>query len=530
MASHLTHTISQLPGFITEHSKRKLDRDNDPTSLDLDQFFDFPRFYADGEGSSPGRRSRSDASSDPGLTSGPSEEDGAPSPGSMQLDDGPKDDIRSAKQHDDHYTIPQREIRPKGGYPRHLELPSPGRPGTVAYDMALSPPDSPILYDATVESSGLNRGKRCGPLANAHKVAEMRKIGACDLCKARKVSCNKESPCSHCSAFAEKILGGSNLAHRLCIRTDHNMSSRSFKPKTSGSAPWEQIPFAIVFAPSMCRTPQPDVCVSEGRQYVGSYPSARFEAKAHTQGYKLGTEDSLHSRMIAWASKQMKSEFEFEGIRDLQSALDMLLTHLNQCLPNEPLLKSLVESTFEMRCLYRLWKQDQFCYCMQDRLVPISQEVHQTLKFNAAKNFNWKEEKALFHISKLEKQKTVPDSWRLLLWVCLMELVLLYRDMHSHPEPWLDRQHVSDMFNSVVVFYEIYFGKKQILAAVEARTNITVVNMLEEAVRQQMIFYEHIATYGRDESDDLLRTILAHSMKQKPNQQKRRKTSHRSGP
>lgn len=197
MPPQLSQLASQVPGFINEHSKR---RRRDTPTLDLSQFFDFPAFYGEDEPSSPGTRTRSVASSDPGLTSGPSEEDGAPSPGPA-FDPYHKEAIKQIKQQDDRFTVPEREIRPKGGlpYPSKIHLdnaPSPtGSSSTGNHVVILSNPGSPnMLFDAAAEDNHpLNRGRRTKPLNNPEKVAVMRKLGACHRCKTRKVPVSRRN-------------------------------------------------------------------------------------------------------------------------------------------------------------------------------------------------------------------------------------------------------------------------------------------------------------------------------------------------
>lgn len=195
MTPQLSQLASQVPGFINEHSKRRRDTPAlDLPTLDLSKYFDFSAFYGD-EPSSPGTRTRSEASSDPGLTSGPSEEDGAPSPGPSFDPYHHKEAIKQIKQQDDRFTVPEREIRPKGGlpYPSKIHLdnaPSPSGSSSSgsSHVLFLSNPGSPTLFDVAVEDThSTSRGKRTGPLGNPTKVAEMRKLGACYRCKARKV-------------------------------------------------------------------------------------------------------------------------------------------------------------------------------------------------------------------------------------------------------------------------------------------------------------------------------------------------------
>jgi hypothetical protein len=257
MANHLSQLASQLPRFINEHSKRRRD-----PNFDLSQFFDFKAFYPEEEPSSPGTRTRSVASSEPGLTSGPSEEDGAPSPGPSDDSFQSKDTIRQVKQHDDRFTLPEREIRPKGGlpYPSKIHLDNaqnPTGPSPTGNNvMILSNPGSPTIYDADIgDNQPLHRGRRNRPLENREKVAVMRKLGACYRCKLRKVSvssgkpfpqaeltamqCDEEGPCSNCIKAAKNSHAScDNLAEQMCFRHPPNPMFRDISRLLSMLPVW----------------------------------------------------------------------------------------------------------------------------------------------------------------------------------------------------------------------------------------------------------------------------------------------------
>lgn len=186
MDSHLSEIVSQVPSII-KLSKRA----RDPTSDICSQFFNFDEYY-EGEPSSPGTRTRSVTCSDPGLTSGPSEVDGASSPGPGEDIFQSEVTIKQVKQHDDRFTVPEREIRPKGlQYPSKIHLdnvPSPtGSSPTSHTVMILSNPGSPPMHDASIT---LQRGRRTQPLdqQNRQKAAFMRNLGACFRCRERKVT------------------------------------------------------------------------------------------------------------------------------------------------------------------------------------------------------------------------------------------------------------------------------------------------------------------------------------------------------
>lgn len=200
--SDLSQITSGIPDFIGGLPKRG--RPKVPAPQDeFDQYFDYKRFYEGTPAADADSRSRSDASSIPGLTSGPSEEDGAPSPRSTEDAFHYKEAVAQIKQHDDRFTLPTREIRPNGvSYPWHMEIDNTlASSGADAQGFGSSSggssPLSPASSSAGASSSSQNssscdsshsRGKRHRPLENPEKVAQMRKLGACFRCKTRKIN------------------------------------------------------------------------------------------------------------------------------------------------------------------------------------------------------------------------------------------------------------------------------------------------------------------------------------------------------
>ncbi len=203
--SDLSQITSEIPDFIGGLPKRKQPKVPAPPD-EFDQYFDYKRFYEGSPAADADSRSRSDASSIPGLTSGPSEEDGAPSPRSTEDAFHFKEAVEQIKQHDDRFTVPAREIRPNGieSYPWHMEIDNtspangsditgllgsgPLSPASSSNGTSSSPSSSPACHSSPSADSPLSRGKRHRPLDNPEKVAQMRKIGACFRCKMRKVT------------------------------------------------------------------------------------------------------------------------------------------------------------------------------------------------------------------------------------------------------------------------------------------------------------------------------------------------------
>ncbi|KAI1415698.1 hypothetical protein F5Y13DRAFT_147784 [Hypoxylon sp. FL1857] len=258
----LSQITSEITNFIGGLPRRRQPKVSAPPD-EFDQFFDYARFYEGTPAADADSRSRSDASSIPGLTSGPSEEDGAPSPRSTEDDFHYKEAVEKIKQHDDRFTVPAREIRPNGveSYPSQMEIDSTLVGSSVADGQGYSQgyggssPHSPAssngassssaYHSSTSGDSPLSRGKRHRPLDNPEKVAQMRKIGACFRCKTRKVpvsslacfflfllapfliryKCDQQMPCSRCKADAAKYCNDDGeLAEQLCFRR-HSSSS-----------------------------------------------------------------------------------------------------------------------------------------------------------------------------------------------------------------------------------------------------------------------------------------------------------------
>ncbi|KAI2616593.1 hypothetical protein GGR54DRAFT_233327 [Hypoxylon sp. NC1633] len=228
--SDLSQITSEIPDFIGGLPKRRQPKVPAPPD-EFDQYFDYKRFYEGTAAADADSRSRSDASSIPGLTSGPSEEDGASSPRSTEDAFHFKEAVEKIKQHDDRFTVPAREIRPNGveSYPWHMEIDNTLGPNGadvqgLGSNTSLSPASShgttsSAYHSSTSVDSPLSRGKRNRPLDNPEKVAQMRKIGACFRCKMRKVTCDQQMPCSRCKDDAARYCSDDGeLAEHMCIR------------------------------------------------------------------------------------------------------------------------------------------------------------------------------------------------------------------------------------------------------------------------------------------------------------------------
>ncbi|KAI0404921.1 hypothetical protein F4802DRAFT_597600 [Xylaria palmicola] len=521
MTPQLSQLASQVPGFINEHSKRR----RDTPTLDLSQFFDFTAFYEGNEPSSPGTRSRSVASSDPGLTSGPSEEDGAPSPGPT-FEPYHKDAIKQIKQQDDRFTVPEREIRPKGGLPYpskiHLDnVPSPtGSSPTGSHVVILSNPGSPtMLFDGAVEDShSLSRGRRTKPLDNPEKVAVMRKLGACYRCKARKVPCDEGAPCSSCTKDAAKIqhTGCDDLAGRICYRQQpttvfgeiNKIICAEMPPRGRALA---SSTFTVFFEPYKSRSPSLTIPVWNVEH--GTHDRSTHCGAMRGIQYQLNTDKpSLDENMLVqWATSQMKLEDD-----GFQSVLDNLVISLmgygrQDILPHSDLL----QKVHKLRCLYKVWSQSSFAYRRQPQadLEQLPYEIHRVLKAMAAKLLKGIENDVLSDLTG-RRPKSAAD--RLPLWACVMQVVLLYHDLMnvvSSQELWVHedlRQKVEDLMNYAVVMCDLHFGKKKPTSLSEYGTHLS--NLFEKVECLQLKFFAEIRQQGQS-SDKVLVALLAKHQK-----------------
>ncbi|KAI0489622.1 hypothetical protein F4859DRAFT_159121 [Xylaria cf. heliscus] len=517
MPPQLSQLASQVPRLLNEHSKRR----RDTPTLDLSVFFDFPAFYGEEEPSSPGDGNKSVASSDPGLTSGPSEEDGAPSPGPA-FDPYHKEAIKKIKQQDDRFTVPEREIRPKGGlpYPSKIHLdnaPSPtGSSSTGNHVVILSNPGSPnILFDvAAEESHPLNRGRRTKPLNNPEKVAVMRKLGACHRCKARKVPCDEGAPCSGCIKEAAKHqhTDCDDLANQICFRQQpatvfseiNRISCAEMPPR--GRALTSSY-FTVFFNPCKSRSPPLTIPVSNVEHGLYDISSQNFGVRG-TQ-YQLNTDQfSLDENMLVqWASSQMKLEDD-----GFQSALDNLVISCigygrSDILPHSDLL----EKVHKLRCLYKVWSQSSFvCQRRPDSdMEQLPYEIHRVLKAMAAKLMKGIESDVL---SELAGRRPKSTAERLPLWACMMQVVLLYRDLMtivSTQEPWVHedlQQRAEGLMNYAAVMCDLHFGKKKPTPAIEFGIHLS--SYFEKVECLQLKFFAEIRQQGRP-SDKVLIALLA---------------------
>ncbi|KAI1180608.1 hypothetical protein F4777DRAFT_254707 [Nemania sp. FL0916] len=522
MTPQLSQLASQVPGVLTQVSKRR----RGTPALDLTQFFDFPAFYGEDEPSNPGSRSRSVASSDPGLTSGPSEEDGAPSP-SPAFDPYHKEAIRRIKQQDDRFTVPEREIRPKGGLPYpskiHLDgVPSPtGSSSTGNHVVILSNPGSPtMLLDSVVEDNHtLNRGKRTKPLDNPEKVAVMRKLGACYRCKARKVPCDEGAPCSGCTKDAAKSqhTNCNELARQICFRQQPTTAFSEINRIICAKMPPRGVAkanlcFNIFFSQYNSHSPALAVPVLQVEREKYNVSSQSREAR-DTQ-YELDTKEfSLDETMLVrWASSQMKLEDD-----GFQSALDSFVISCIEYGGLDVLQHSdLLKKVHKLRCLYKVWSQDSFVCRKRGEcdLEQLPSEIHRVLKAMAAKLIKGIENDVLSELTARRQKLASLD--RLILWACMMQVVLLYHDLItvvSSKEVWIREdlpQKAEALMNYAVVMCDLHFGKKKPTLPTEHGPYLSC--CFEKAECLQLKFFAEVRQQNQP-SDKVLIALLAKHQK-----------------
>ncbi|KAI5919240.1 hypothetical protein F4810DRAFT_724775 [Camillea tinctor] len=510
----LSQLASQVPGLIKEVSKKRQPQDPAPLDpLDLNTFFDFSSFYGEDQGADPDSRSRSDSSSTPELTSGSSEEDGAPSPGPNVDFHRLKDAVKKVKQQDDRFTVPQREIRPKGAlpYPCKIQLdnapstnasglPDAHSPTGVIFTLSSPSSTSSLSFDApATKGSPTNRGKRNSPLKDASRVAEIRKIGACSRCKTRKVQCNEQVPCARCVKDASKYCSddATELAKRMCIRHLFHINDCVFQ--AIGDTEANRSPLT----PNNSHLGTPSVW----RVSFGMLMSSEIDVPVvsfHTNlanGLVVQHDLDKHnlpqdSDIIRWASCQMSAERE----RGLQFALDTLLAHCidngNSYLP----YFDIIEKVYQMRCWYRVWRQQKFFCQKYQGPEEVPDSIRQGLRNIAKSRMKGLEPQILEFFEKQERAAKSPQ--RLLIWASMMQMLLLYRDMYDqleHRAAWYPGQDqtlrmAANLFSKLVVTCELHFGKKKPEPMVEDGSSFrSQVNLDFVAVERHYIdFYDAI--------------------------------------
>ncbi|RYP91624.1 hypothetical protein DL770_002250 [Monosporascus sp. CRB-9-2] len=230
MNPNLSQIANEIPSVLNQYQfQRRLTPEDIPLDLDSEcdfsQWIHLDKLCGDSTEEDPENRSKSDAISMPGLTSGPSEEGGS-SPLPLPEDRArAKARLDDAKKQDDELTIPRRELRPKGHqYPLSIHVFSAGEDsvanmtddsresaGNDSFWSSPSGGNSPFTESGSSETSKPDRGRRKKPLSDRDAVAEVRELGAC---------CNCREVCEKCIDHAQKNSGSASplLGRQLCFR------------------------------------------------------------------------------------------------------------------------------------------------------------------------------------------------------------------------------------------------------------------------------------------------------------------------
>ncbi|KAK8049535.1 hypothetical protein PG994_011265 [Apiospora phragmitis] len=349
-------------------------------------------------------RSNPDAASVPGLTSGSSDEGGA-SP-SSPVEDGAPDKARLniLKQHDDDYTIPQREIRPK----------NPHYPSRILLNHNLEYTSSPNLVDNYRESSSSSytlsstahqvpssirsptiltqkpgRGKRAGPLQDRENVAEIREGGVLAM------------PYQENKAPAASKFGGKSNPLRWFIYFDTHAT----------------LPEAL------------DVCVQEVELGL---PAMNHQASSgRSQRCYVFLRDSVPSSQLIeeWAEKQMLKESD----PGFLSALDLFTySCVRGGFHNVPQF-NLLHNVLRFRCMYQIWRPRRLYYrdanASPAYVLPAS--IVCELRGMARAELHRLERDIWTVFDKLSSPGVMQAADQLPTWVSMMLLMLTYKDMHT---------------------------------------------------------------------------------------------------
>ncbi|KAH8675360.1 hypothetical protein BX600DRAFT_170599 [Xylariales sp. PMI_506] len=495
--------------------------------------------------------SKSDSSSMPELTSAttppPSDEGGAPSPRDPEDHTQLKAQLKDLQRGDDNFTFPQRELKPKGAvhYNPHIQLyhasghgssssASGGRSAATRTSLPSPPPSSESSSGRNSPPNGhSSRGKRSGPLKNGEEVAEVRHRGACTRCKYSKTGCNCEPVCKKCEARADTT--GFNrirsTAQLICLRRpfDDNIFFFQLIAKTELRRSYlllrnqvnVQLPLLRVWfrGPTNLDNALPLSVVHE-------QPAANLGRLDQLQdtGLRLNvdrppTEDALYS----WATHHTRSA----GATDFQSALDLLTL---QCIESQRSLFrehfDLLTKVHRMRCFFKIWCQPYFIYQNNSDIRRLPVALHMGLRNIAKSTMKGLEPAICAMLSKAidPKKRTPADD--LALWIALMQLILMYREVFGLTEPVANSrlehrklkalEHFSavarNLFDTVVNMFDVCFLDRKPSKAfrLEDHGPQEIRGWLENLVRRQAEFRNNLSQ-RQDALDQILVIILANS-------------------
>ncbi|KXJ91972.1 hypothetical protein Micbo1qcDRAFT_233318 [Microdochium bolleyi] len=393
-----------------------------------------------------------------------------------------------------------------------------------------------------VSKKGTQRGRRSGPLCNKDEVAEVRALGACFRCKITKVSCDKQLDCEKCVKHAESRSGCYDssipLSQQICIRRSFAQCGRAFEkiqecqPSTAQnkiardamhSSP--SIVWDVFFTPGGPALP---ISVVE---HVSIQDSAMYPPSAQVEYFLNRREVPGLPQLQAWVSAQMTCE---GPLTSFQSSLDILLHSLCRLKPHstrKPEWKTLLEKVSEMRSMFKIWSTNNF-WCVQD-VGSVVQElpwsVQAELKRIATSRMRSLELDIIASLDKLlepKEVKSLTDLQKVTVWVCLMECILLYRELLALPsidgtgfaQDSYDSHYgrfcraTMGIYTGLVVMCDAYFAKIDKLLEQCSRMEEAAMQDISVDVsivlQQRTFFYQQSLDLSPDSSDQILFALL----------------------
>ncbi|KAI2616594.1 hypothetical protein GGR54DRAFT_233328 [Hypoxylon sp. NC1633] len=123
-----------------------------------------------------------------------------------------------------------------------------------------------------------------------------------------------------------------------------------------------------------------------------------------------------------------------------------------------------------MRCMYRIWRHDKF-FCERSPgsgLEELPSQICQDLKRIITFRIKALECDILSQFWKIQDVGMKPQERRLPLWACMMQVILMYRDIFALNrledlcgDPHQIQNVTTSLFSNLVVMCEICFGKKK---------------------------------------------------------------------
>ncbi|KAK6072536.1 hypothetical protein SCUP234_06040 [Seiridium cupressi] len=435
-----------------------------------EDFFDWARWGNEQE-TKEQSAARSDSPSMPGLTSSvtpPPSEEGVPSsPRDTEDRSQLRAKLREAKETDDRYTFPlQREIRPKHGAeglpPFQLHNAGHGSSANASSTQnpirdgsLLSPPrsrESSADRRLMPNGTGPSRGKRNGKLENADEVANAEKYkSGLKPITGQQICFRNPFPHNH-------------LLFPHISKTELNRSAAALRP-----GPGDLHHPLLVFFGSATNVTSHAITIS----VVVKGENIPHAGHQDVKNYRLNLNNvpSPH-QLCHWARDHTRRA----GDGDFQAALDMLTFEYSapgSQLPHHALLVNV----HELRCLYKIWSHKEFL-CQNSPnapLEPLPKSLLVGLRNLAKASLKRLEHQIITSLDKyLPNATSIKADDRMALWVAMMQMILMYRDLfgltesinvqpgHAYFPSWLQVRRMSaKLFSTLVVMCEVCFSKKK---------------------------------------------------------------------